>query len=93
MIAILDEGIAMNSTLKIIIDRFLTAEIPIILFSDSYSLNKYLFKLGITKEKKLMIDIMTLRQSYERIAFRIRWIRGKNNRVNAMTKLKPNIKL
>ena len=40
--------------------------IPIVMCIDSYSLYKCLVKLGSTKEKRLMIDIMALRESYER---------------------------
>jgi len=34
--------------------------------TNSFSLYEYLVKLGTTKEKRLMIDIMALRQLYER---------------------------
>ena len=38
-----------------------------------------------------MIDIMALRQMYERRElFEIRWINGHNNPADAMTKLTPN---
>jgi len=50
-----------------------------------------LVKLGTTKEKRLMIDIMALRQSYERRKlFEIRWINGNDNPADAMTKGTPN---
>jgi hypothetical protein len=38
----------------------------IIIYTDSYSLYKCLNKLGTTKEKRLMINIITLHQSYKR---------------------------
>ncbi|EKD13312.1 polyprotein [Drepanopeziza brunnea f. sp. 'multigermtubi' MB_m1] len=41
-------------------------KIPIVIATDSYSLYECLIKLGTTKEKKLMIDVIALRQSYER---------------------------
>ena len=64
---------------------------PIIICTDSYSLYECLVKLGTTKEKRLMIDIMALRQSYERREItEIRWIDGKNNPADAMTKSAPN---
>jgi hypothetical protein len=48
-------------------------------------------KLGTTKEKRLMIDIMALRQSYERRELtEIRWIKGDDNPADAMTKSNPN---
>ncbi|KAM4059748.1 polyprotein [Hirsutella rhossiliensis] len=48
-------------------------------------------KLGTTKEKRLMIDIMALRQSYEKREITdIRWINGADNPADAMTKASPN---
>jgi len=50
-----------------------------------------LVKLGTTAEKRLMIDIMALRQSYERREIaEIRWINGEDNPADALTKAKPN---
>jgi hypothetical protein len=47
-------------------------------------------KLGSTAEKRLMIDIMGLRQSYERREIdEVRWIDGDCNPADAMTKEKP----
>ena len=38
-----------------------------------------------------MIDIMALRQSYERRElFEVRWINGQDNPADAMTKASPN---
>ncbi len=50
--------------------------IPFVVCIDSYSLYEYLVKLGITTEKRLMIDIMGLKESYERREMEIRWING-----------------
>jgi len=61
-----------------------------IVCTDSYSLYECLVKLGTTKEKRLMIDIMALRQSYERREFEIRWINGQDNPADSMTKSNPN---
>ncbi|KAF1935533.1 hypothetical protein EJ02DRAFT_361294, partial [Clathrospora elynae] len=50
-----------------------------------------LVKLGTTYEKQLMIDIMVLRQLYERRKItEIQWINGNNNPVDAFTKAMPN---
>jgi hypothetical protein len=47
--------------------------ILIIVYTDSYSLYECLVKLGITKKKRLIIDIMVIRESYEnRKLFEIR---------------------
>jgi len=40
--------------------------ILIIVYTDSYSLYECLVKLSTIKEKRLMIDIIAIRQSYER---------------------------
>jgi len=58
--------IAIGTTLKMITDRLKLPVIPTIVCTDSYSLYKCLVKLGTTKEKRLIIDIMALRQSYKR---------------------------
>jgi len=54
-------------------------------------LYKCLVKLRTTKEKRLMIDIIAIRQSYERRELiKIRWINGQDNLADAMTKGTPN---
>jgi hypothetical protein len=53
-------AIAIRITLKMIIDRLKLPVIPIIIYTDSYSLYKCLVKLNTTKEKCLMINIMAL---------------------------------
>ncbi|KAJ4159560.1 uncharacterized protein LMH87_008458 [Akanthomyces muscarius] len=86
-----DIGYAINSTMAMITKQLRTREIPMILCTDSFSLYECLVKLGTTKEKRLMIDIMALRQSYERReAQEIRWINGDDNPADAMTKTTPN---
>jgi hypothetical protein len=62
-----------GSTLTIIIRQLRLPIILIIVYTDSYSLYECLVKLGITKEKRLIIDIMAIRESYEnRELFEIR---------------------
>jgi hypothetical protein len=58
--------IAIGTTLKMIIDQFELPIISIIVYTDLYSLYKYLVKLSTIKEKHFMINIMALQQSYER---------------------------
>jgi hypothetical protein len=61
-----------------------------VLCTDSKSLYECLVKLGTTQEKRLMVDIMTLRQSYERREIaEVVWIDGKSNPADAMTKAQP----
>jgi hypothetical protein len=91
MVSGVDMAIALGTTIKLITDRLELPAIPIIACTDSYSLYECLVKLGTTKEKRLMIDIMALRQSYERRElFEIRWINGADNPADAMTKANPN---
>ena len=40
--------------------------ISLVMCTDSYSLYECIVKLGITREKRLIIDIMALREMYER---------------------------
>ena len=60
MVGGVDMAIVIRTTLKIIIDRLELPAIPIIVCTDLYSLYKCLVKLGTTKEKRLIIDIMAL---------------------------------
>ena len=52
--------IVIKITLKMIIDQFKLPAIPIIVYTDLYSLYKCLVKLGTIKEKCLIINIMVL---------------------------------
>jgi len=53
-------AITIGTTLKIITDRLELPIIPIIVYTDLYSLYKCLVKLSTIKEKRLIIDIMAL---------------------------------
>jgi hypothetical protein len=52
--------IAIGTTLKIIIDRLELPIIPIIIYTNLYSLYKCLVKLSTIKEKRLIINIIVL---------------------------------
>ena len=52
--------ITIKTTLKIIIDWLELPIIPIIIYTNSYSLYKYLIKLNTTKKKHLIINIIAL---------------------------------
>jgi hypothetical protein len=84
-------AIAIGTTFNIITQRLEFFNIPIIICTDSFLLYEYFIKLGTTKKKRLMIDIMAIRQAYEqKNVFEIRWINDQNNPANAITKAKPN---
>ena len=53
-------AIVIRTTLKIIIDQLKLSIIPIIIYTDLYSLYKCLVKLSTIKEKRLIINIMAL---------------------------------
>jgi hypothetical protein len=91
MVQGVDMGVAIGTTLQKITEKLKVPTIPIVICTDSYSLYECLVKLGSTTEKRLMIDIMHLRQSYERRElYEIRWINGNDNPADAMTKSNPN---
>ena len=82
------------STIVQILSRSLPRDkvdtIPMTICIDSKSLYDCLVKLGTTHEKRLMVDIMCIRQSYERREIsEIVWIPGDENPADAMTKDKP----
>ena len=77
MVAGVDMAYALSSTLQLINSHLGLPPIPTIVCTDSYSLYECLVKLGTTQEKRLMIDILALRQSYERRELHeVRWIHG-----------------
>lgn len=91
MVSGVDMAISIGSTLNMILKGLKLNPVPIVVCTDSYSLYDCLVKLGSTKEKRLMIDIMALRQSYERRELaEVRWINGDDNPADSMTKSNPN---
>jgi hypothetical protein len=66
MLAGVDIVYVIGSTLNMVIKQLDLPMILIVVYTDSYSLYECLVKLGITKEKRLIIDIIAIRQSYER---------------------------
>lgn len=91
MVSGFDLGLAIVETLKIVSQGLHLKPIPLIICTDSFSLYECLTKLGTTNEKRLMIDVMALRQSYERREIEeIRWINGADNPADGMTKASPN---
>jgi hypothetical protein len=49
-----------SSIITKVIEQLGLLAIPIIVYTNSYSLYKYLVKLSTTKEKRLIIDIIAL---------------------------------
>jgi len=87
-------GFDIGAAIKSTIDLILGSDVPLLLCTDSRSLYHCLVKLGTTQEKRLMIDVLCLRQAYERREIaEVRWIKGTNNPADSMTKSKPSLAL
>lgn len=64
------------------------------MYIDSFSLYEYLIKLGITDEKRLIIDIISLRESYKNKEIsEIKQVNGKDNPADIIIKRIPNTSL
>ncbi len=86
-----DLAYAISSIIAKVMEQLGLLAIPIVVYTNSYSLYECLVKLGTTKEKRLIIDIMALRQLYEqRELYEIRWVNRLNNPADAITKALPN---
>ena len=83
----MSNGYDMAASVKTTIGHILDIKLPLVVCTDSKSLYDCLVKLGTTQEKRLMIDLMCLRQAYERREIsEIKWIDGGSNPADAMTK-------
>ena len=65
MVGGVDMAVIIGITLKMIIDWLELSVIPMIIYTNLYSLYKCLVKLNTMKEKRLMINIMAFWQSYK----------------------------
>jgi hypothetical protein len=61
----IDIAIAIGTTITKITNRLNVARVPIIVCTDFFFLYECLMKLGTTKKKRLIINIMAMRQTYE----------------------------
>lgn len=83
------QGFDVGSCFKATLDQLYGRQIPLVLCTDSKSVFDAVTKLGVTAEKRLMIDVARLRQSYERREVsEVKWIAGDTNPADAMTKAK-----
>jgi hypothetical protein len=84
-------GFDMGGLVKTMINRTLEMEVPLVVYTDSKSLYECLVKLGTIREKRLMIDVICLRQAYKRREIaEVKWIKGESNPADSMTKSKPS---
>ncbi|PVH83472.1 hypothetical protein DL98DRAFT_615736 [Cadophora sp. DSE1049] len=91
IVAGVDMLIFLATTANMVTDKLGFPRLPTVVCTDSLFFYECIIKLGIIKEKRLMIDIIAIRQSYERRELtEIRWIGGNHNPANAITKATPN---
>ena len=75
---------------KTTLDLILNKDVPLVICTDSKSLYNCLVKLGITQEKRLIIDIICIKEAYkQREIAQVKWIKGTSNPADSMTKSKP----
>jgi hypothetical protein len=80
-----------DSVLKVILTKMIDILVSLILITDSKSIYDCLIRLEITVEKRLMMNVMILRQCYEkREIIKMKWIHKFNNLVDFMTKSKSS---
>ena len=84
-------GFDTSVAIKTTVEKILGLEKPpLAIYTDSKLLYECIVKLGTTQEKRLMVDILCLRQAYKRRQItEIIWIDGNSNPADAMTKSKP----
>ncbi|KAF7578681.1 hypothetical protein PtrM4_029210 [Pyrenophora tritici-repentis] len=70
-----DIAVAISGTINIVIERLNLPKVPIVVYTSSRSLYDCLIKLGTTKEKRLIINII---------------IDGRNNLVDSIIKIGCN---
>jgi hypothetical protein len=87
-------GFDIGAAIKSTVDKILNINLPLIMCTDSKSLYNYLIRLSTTQEKRLIINIMCLRQAYKRREItEVKWIDGNTNPTDVMMKGKPCLAL
>lgn len=82
-------GFDIGAIIKATLGNILQAKILLVFCIDSKSLYDCLVKLGIIHKKCLMINIMSVRQSYKRCKItEIKWIHKYNNPADSIIKNK-----
>ena len=85
------DGMDIGLTLKHDLENILGRPIGLQMCTDSKTLFDVVTKNTTTTEKRLMIDIKAVRESYERMELSdVAWIRSENNPADALTKVKEN---
>jgi len=55
-----------GAVIKSTLDKVLQVNLPLVLYTNLKSLYNYFVRLGTTQEKRLIINIICLRQAYKR---------------------------
>lgn len=91
MVGGIDVSIAIKTTLDKVWNQLKIPSLALVACIDSYSLYDCLVKLGTITEKRLMIDLISLRESYESCEIaEISWIDEQDNPTDSMTNINLN---
>jgi hypothetical protein len=83
-----------STVIKSSVNKILQINLPLIQVTDSKSFYDCLIRLGTMQEKRLMIDVMCLRQAYKRrLITNVKWIDREANPADAITKGKACLAL
>jgi hypothetical protein len=86
-----DAELIFKGTMNEILKELKSSSLFLIICTNSKSLYDCLVKLGSVQEKRLMINVMCLRQAYERREIaEMRWIHEENNPADSMIKIKSS---
>jgi hypothetical protein len=87
-------GFNISTIIKATVELQLNISLPLILCTNFKSIYECLIKLGTTQEKRLIINVICLCQSYKRRKIaKVKWIDGNSNLTDAITKSKPLLAL
>ena len=76
--------------IKTTLDLILNKDVLLVICTDLKSLYNCLVKLGTTQEKRLIIDVICMREAYkQREIAQVKWIDSKSNPTDSITKSKP----
>jgi hypothetical protein len=87
-------GFDISTAIKSSVDKILQINLLLIQVTDSKSLYDCLVRLRTMQEKRLMINVICLRQAYERrLITDVKWINREANPADAITKGKACLAL
>ena len=85
------DGLDMAFAMKTDLDAMMNTNLSISCYTDSRSLFDVITRNTSTSEVRLMVDVRSMRESYERMEISdLGWIRSEHNPADALTKMKEN---